>query len=215
MTVSSHQPKTRHWILALLLQIGIRLRYFCFESCFGLIPLTSPLTAYPSPYRPKNCPKYDFLTQTGFIWLWFITAFSRDLIVPYVVFAKIGVLTVFNWIHEYLTNRLIGQFKKAGYSTADREIPIPEYDWKKGNPEVFYQSFVKKPHPVILRGFMKDAQLLKDMSWDNVLKKYGDEDVFLTKRELDGFPGKLREVDNPKIYLHNSEKLFNKYPQIK
>jgi hypothetical protein len=109
----------------------------------------------------------------------------------------------------------IRQFKEAGYTKAQREMAIPEYDWKKGNPEEFYQSFVKRPHPVILRGFMKDTSLLKEMSWKKVLAKYGEENVFLTKKELDGFPGKLKEVDNPNVYLHNSETLFNKYPEIK
>lgn len=62
---------------------------------------------------------------------------------------------------------------------------------------------------------MKKTELLKELTWKQVLKKYGDEDVFLTKKELDGFPGKLKEVDNKNIYLHNSEKLFNKYPELK
>jgi len=94
-------------------------------------------------------------------------------------------------------------------------VPIPEYDWQNGDPDTFYKTFVQKPHPVLLRGFMKDTALLKELSWDKVLSKYGDEDVYLTKKELDGYLGKLSEVDNPKIYLHNSEKLFSKYPEIK
>ena len=34
------------------------------------------------------------------------------------------------------------------------EIPIPEYDWRNGNPDEFHQTFVKTPHPVVLRGFL-------------------------------------------------------------
>ena len=56
--------------------------------------------------------------------------------------------------------------------------------------------------------------MLKELSFANVLKQYGDEDVMLTRKDLDGYPGKLREVDNPSIYLHNSEVLFNKYPHL-
>ena len=95
-----------------------------------------------------------------------------------------------------------------------RVMQVPEYDWKNGNPEVFYQTFVKRPHPVVLRGFMKDEALLKEYSFDKLLKKYGELDVLLTKREIDGYPGKLKDVNNPNIYLHNSEVLFNKYPEI-
>jgi hypothetical protein len=149
------------------------------------------------------------------VWIWFITALSRDLVIVYFLFAKTGILSLLKMVHGWLSNRLIAQFKAAGYSEADREIPIPEYDWKKGTPEEFYQTFVKRPHPVILRGFMKDTALLKELSWDQVLAKYGNEDVFLTKREIDGYHGKLNEVNNPKIYLHNSEALFNKYPEIR
>jgi len=110
---------------------------------------------------------------------------------------------------------LIAQIKSKGYTSAQRNMPIPEYDWKNGNPEEFYQLFVKYPHPVILRGFMKDKQLLKEFSWDTVLKRWGEENVTLTKKELDGYPGKLKEVDNPSVYLHNSEVIFNKYPEVK
>ena len=62
---------------------------------------------------------------------------------------------------------------------------------------------------------MNKTELLKQLSWKQVLAKYGEEQVFLTKKELDGFPGLLKEVENPAVYLHNSEKLFNKYPEIK
>ena len=43
----------------------------------------------------------------------------------------------------------------------------------------------------------------------------GEEDVFLTTKEIDGYPGKLKEVNDNSVYLHNSEKLFNKYPEIR
>ena len=135
--------------------------------------------------------------------------------IGYVFLAKTGIITLFNKLHDYLANRVIQQCIDAGHTKNQSEVKIPEYDWKNGNPQEFYDTFVKRPHPVILRGFMKDTQLLKDMSWDQVLKKYGEEDVFLTKKELDGFPGKLKEVDNPSTYLHNSEVIFNKYPKIR
>ena len=52
----------RHWTVAILLQLGIRIRYL-YESRFGFRPLFTPLTDYSSPWRPKECPKYDFFTQ--------------------------------------------------------------------------------------------------------------------------------------------------------
>lgn len=62
---------------------------------------------------------------------------------------------------------------------------------------------------------MTESDLQQKLSWETVLGRFGEEDVFLTKKEIDGFPGKLKEVDNPSVYLHNSEKLFNKYPEIR
>ena len=35
------------------------------------------------------------------------------------------------------------------------------------------------------------------------------------QEQIDGTPGKLSEVNNPKVYLHNSEKLFNKFPELR
>lgn len=204
----------RHWIVALFLQIGIRLKYW-IENLFGIVPLFSPLTAYPSPWRPKECPKFDFLTQTIFIWIYFIAGITREYSIFYYFMCKTGLIHILNGVHSWNINRLISKFKAAGYTSAKREVPIPEYDWKNGDPEEFYNTFVARPHPVVLRGFMKNTDLLKELKWENVLKKYGDEDVFLTKKELDGFPGKLRDVDNPNVYLHNSEILFAKYPEIR
>lgn len=207
-------PKNRHWIVAVFLQLGIRIRY-AFESYLGLKPLFSQLNAYPSPFRPKNAPKYDFITQTGFIWIWFITGILREIPIIYGIACKIGLVYILSAIHKFLSDRLIAQFKANGYTTAQREMKIPEYDWKNGNPEDFFQTFVTKPHPVILRDFMKDTDLLKELSWDTVLKKYADEDVFLTKKDIDGYAGKLKEVNDKNVYLHNSEKIFSKYPEVR
>ena len=51
-----------------------------------------------------------------------------------------------------------------------RAIKVPEYDWKNGSPEEFYKTFVKRPHPVVLRGFMKNEaqKLLRHISKSNV-----------------------------------------------
>ena len=50
----------------------------------------------------------------------------------------------------------------ARYSSSI-EVPIiiPEFDWKNGNPyEVFYKTFVDRPHTVVLRGgYMAETDL--------------------------------------------------------
>jgi hypothetical protein len=183
---------------------------------FGLKALFSPLSAYPSPWRPKHCPKYDFITQTVFIMCWFFTACTRDCYgIFYFICCKIGIIDLVSSIHKWASDRLIAQMKANGYTSAQRKMPIPEYDWQKGDPETFYKTFAVRPHPVVLRGFMKNQAVMKDLSWDTVLSRFGEEEVYLTTRQMDGTPGKLNEVNNPKVYLHNSEKLFNKYPELR
>ncbi len=58
--ISNYSPGTqnnrRHWLVAILMQIGIRLRYI-YESRFGIIPIFYDLNENPSPWRPKTCPK--------------------------------------------------------------------------------------------------------------------------------------------------------------
>ncbi len=103
--------------------------------------------------------------------------------------------------------------EKSGFDWSKaRGIPVPEYDWENGNPKEFYETFVKTPHPVVLRGFLKGTEIM-DYNFENMMSLFGDEDVLLANpEEQDGYKGKLRDVQNPKIYLHNSEILFNKYP---
>lgn len=194
------------------MQIGIRIKYAVLSG-FGFIPLFCPINAYPSRWRPKNCPKYDWITRVGFVWIWFITAFAREGVL-YPILCKTGVMSLLSMLHSWLSSRLIAQFKERGYTEVEREVPIPEYDWKNGDPETFNRTFVKNPHPVILRGFMNDTNLLKELKWDRVMEKYGDDKVLLTKQGEDGVLGKLSEVDDPKVYLHNSLTLFGKYPDL-
>lgn len=206
--------RRRSVLHAIYLQVAMRAYYYLW-SWLGLKPFIMGLTAYPSPYRPKNCPKHDWLTTAGFSLVWFVTGVARDSRIGYVLLIYTGIIHLIKAFHNWLVNRLMEQMKASGYTTADRSIPIPEYDWRNNDPETFFQTFVTRPHPVILRDFMKDTSLLKELGWDTVLKKYGQEDVFLTKKEHDGVPGKLNEVDNPNVYLHNSEKIFNKFPEIR
>lgn len=156
------------------------------------------------------------MTIVGFTWCWFIAGFCRDTSIQilYGILAATGVITLMNKIHGWLSDRLILQMKESGFD-AKKEIPLPEYDWKNGSPEDFHEKFVTIRHPVVLRGFMKDTALLQKLGWEEVMKNFSEEDVFLTKPELDGFDGKLKEVNNPKTYLHNSECLFNKYPYLR
>ncbi len=97
-----------------------------------------------------------------------------------------------------------------------REIRIPEYDWRNGNPEEFYNTYVKSPHPVVLRGFIKDTPLTKEYTFDNFVEKYGEDDVFILRNDdKTTYHGKVKDVRNPFTYIHNCEVLINKHPELR
>lgn len=160
----------RHWLHALYLQGGMRLRYY-YESWLGLKPFILGMTAYPSKWRPKNCPEYDWFTVAGMSLIYLIAGVARDSRIGYAILCYTGLIHVMISFHKYLCNRILQQIEAAGFTEAQRSIPIPEYDWASGDPETFYKTFVKRPHPVILRGFMADQPLLKELGWDSVLGK--------------------------------------------
>ena len=203
---------------AIYLQLAIRTKYL-FLHWFGLKLILFGHSCRPSKYREtKNntpLPSYDFITSVGMGICSIIVGFMRDTKMQYLYYiaGKLGGLYFLNCIWTFFHNRLLRQLEKAG-TISNQKIAIPEWDWKdKDNtPEMFYKKFVHSKHPVILRGFMKDTELLIKLNYDVIMKKWSKEDVILTKPELDGFPGKLEEVDKPGYYLHNSEVLFNKYP---
>lgn len=205
----------RSKLVAFLMQLGIRLKYGVLQWG-GLKPLLLGPSSKPSFLRPKNAPKYDMITRIGFSTLWFIVGLTRDSMLQlfYGVLLATGVIHIFSWIHNWLCNRLLKQYEASGFD-ASKEIPLPEFDWRKESPERFYELFTTTRHPVVLRGFMNGTDLLKELNWDTVMEKFAEEDVFLTKAELDGYEGKLKEVDDPSTYLHNSECLFNKYPYLR
>lgn len=116
---------TRHWTIAILLQLGMRLRYL-YESVFFLIPLFSAsLTSYRSPYRPKKCPEYDYITHMGFKWIVIVTAFAREYTFMYILMAYSGMLHILNSSHKFLSDRLVAQFHRAGYTEAERKVTDP------------------------------------------------------------------------------------------
>jgi hypothetical protein len=205
----------RQWWLVMLLHIGIRIRYL-FESWFFLKPfILKDFSSYPSPYRPKNCPELGYWPTLGFKLIWFIAANLRQVR----IFAAFALITrlyhLLGYFHRQLQLYCLKELKSKNYNKKEyQEIPLPTFDWKNGNPQDFYENFIKRPHPVVLKGFMKDTKLIKECTFDNILKKFGDETVLLTSKEMDGYEGKLKEVNNSNIYVHNSEVLFKKYPYL-
>ena len=91
---------------------------------------------------------------------------------------------------------------------------LPEFDYKNIDLEVFDEEFRKKQKPVVLRGFLKQDSNYTDWDYQNFVDKYADEYVNLTCPVKDGYPGKLKELKIPGVYLHNSESILKKYPNL-
>ena len=69
-----------------------------------------------------------------------------------------------------LQHRLASIMKKSNIDWEKiRENRIPEYDWKTGTPEEFQETFVKKPHPVVLRGFLTGTELAEEYTFDKMI----------------------------------------------
>jgi hypothetical protein len=95
-----------------------------------------------------------------------------------------------------------------------KPLELPEYDWKNGSPEDFYEKFVKNPRPVVLRGITKGKVPM--ISFDKILEKYGEDDVILTRGDIArDYLGKLKEVNDPKVYLVNCETVINRHPELR
>ncbi len=190
------------------------IRYF-IESWGYLKPIfQKDLSAYPSFLRPKEIPELDWFTCFCLRMLWYFAATCRSHRILLYIFAKIKVMHLLMWFHTRLMAGICRKMEASGINWEKaRQIPIPEFDWKNRNPEEFNRLYGQHPHPVVLRGFLKDGAVMK-YTFDHMVNTYGEETVILTDPVKDGYVGKLKDVMNPKIYLHNSEVLFNKYPQI-
>jgi hypothetical protein len=212
--------KRRPWYTAIYMQLVIRLKWL-FLQWGGLKPLLLGHSSKPSLYKTSitgSLPKYDLITRFGMTACSMFSGLLRDtkLLVIYYVMGKLGVINAVNWVFTKVHDRLLRQLEESGY-IANQRISIPEFDWKdpSNTTEIFFREFVDKKHPVILRGFMKDAELLSKFNYDAIMQRWGQENVVLTRPDLDGFEGKLEEINKPTYYLHNSEVLFNKYPEIR
>ena len=107
---------------------------------------------------------------------------------------------------------------KANESVPDafvQEIPtiydahLPEFDCDK-----FFRDFVKRPHPVVLKGFAKETIAAKEWTLDNLIERFGEDEVKLKTKDGDNRPGKIEDLNVFPNYLHNCESIFVKHPEL-
>lgn len=68
--------------------------------------------------------------------------------------------------------------------------------------------------PVVLREFLQRSADWRDWSLDAFLETYGDEQDLLCCPVRDGYPGRVREIVVPGVYLHNTQILLRRYPEL-
>ena len=206
---------TRSLPEALFFQFMIRAKHFLL-SWFYLKPL---LLKRFSPYPTREGYRNNDISYLSAFLLkiyMLIAALPRQF--PWMI--KLAYATrLMHLLHipfPLLEGSLLRQAKKQVKQgkPVTRAVPLPSFDWKNRTPEEFYEEYIKTPHPVVLRGFLKEFVSLEDWGFDRMVEKFGEEEVYLTKPELDGYPGKLKEVNEPNVYLHNSEVLFDRHTEF-
>jgi hypothetical protein len=201
----------RPWLHATALHLGIRLRYAA-ESWAGLKPfLTDSLSGYPETASPPG-PRIDAGTALGVKLLWALAGFFRQHPLGSAVYRFSGLRWGATRAHAALYRRILATCHEA--EPARRDMPLPEFDWRTRSPEDFRREHIERPHPAVLRGFGADCEAVRSWSFRSLLDRFGEEKVLLTTRELDGDPGKLAAVEDGKVYLHNSEILFRRHPEL-
>jgi hypothetical protein len=196
------------------LQMMIRLRYLLVSWC-GLKPfLSSRLNGH---YHKDQDHAVDIGYLPKFIlkFVWFCTGTITGhfhifgVVLSYITGIRFVLSMVYHMTHAYMLH-ICQREQPEGMM---KPLPFPEYDWRNGSPEEFYEKFVKNPRPCLLRGINKIEK--EEMSFDVLVKKYGEEEVMLTRGDIGAdYAGKLKEVEDPRVYLVNCETVYKKYPEI-
>lgn len=197
---------------ATALHLAIRARYG-IESWVGTKPfLSRSLNGHPESPTAEPGPEIDWTTALGIKLLWTIAAAFRPHPLGLLAYRLTGTQFVANKCHEALYRRVLDQCRDHG--PVAKDTPLPEFDWRERSTAEFRAEFVERPHPVVLRGFAADSEAVRHWTFDGLVERFGDEDVLLTTEALDGEPGKLDAVKSKQVYLHNSEILFRRYPEL-
>lgn len=107
----------------------------------------------------------------------------------------------------------IEQHVAAKYPVQTEAYPIPEYDWKNGNPDEFYQRYIKTPMPCVLRGFGHQIEATKTWSFDYIVDKCGDVEVRLFRKGQE-WVGTVKEIQDPEVYCQNEDAPFRAFPEL-
>ncbi len=211
MPVNITDIPDRGWLQAAALQLGIRAKYAA-ESWGGIKPfLSRSLNGHREESEAKG-PDIDWGTALGIKLSWVTAAAFRQHVLGSLAYRFSGMRYLTCRLHDAMYRRVLEQCRKN--PPVRRDLPVPELDWRTHSPEALREQFIDRPHPVVLRGLASDSEAARTWSFDSLLKRFGQEEVLLTTEKLDGERGKLESVKSDKVYLHNSEVLFRRHPEL-
>ncbi len=209
----------RGWLHAAALQLAIRAKYaaeswggvkpFLSRSLSGHPPMTETDIAAPAG---AEGPDIDWSTALGIKLTWVTAAMCRQSNLASLAYRYSGLRHMTCQLHDTMYRRVLAQCRQRG--PARRDLPVSELDWRTQSPETLRKQLVERPRPVVLRGLAKDSEAVRSWSFDSLLERFGQEEVLLTTDKLDGERGQLSAVQSDKVYLHNSEVLFRRHPEL-
>ena len=80
--------------------------------------------------------------------------------------------------------------------------------------EVEFMAARGTHRPMVLRRYMQRSADWRDWSLEAFLAGYGDEEDLLCCPVRDGYPGRVREIVVPGVYLHNTQILLQRDPEL-
>ena len=111
------------------------------------------------------------------------------------------------------------QWMRAAAEQAEQLPPgavtaVDEFDWRARPIEEFFSAYLRPCRPVVFRGLMRDHTDLERWRLERLLEEFGDERVRLTCPVNPDYQGAMAEIDIPGVYMHNSDMLFGRNPQL-
>jgi hypothetical protein len=172
--------------------------YALITSCFMTLPVLLPINAHPSKDDREGGPIIPYWIETK-IKFWCFLHIVFNVQVPE------------RWVKNAYA-RLI-ELNKNVADAETQEIPTitvgPDFDHKK-----FFREYVKRPHPVVLKGFAKESPAVQKWSVDWVVENFGNEKALTKTLMGDNIPGRVRDINTPGTYLHNCEAIFVNHPEL-
>lgn len=170
-------------------------------SLFGLIWIALPLSAFASKDNEDEKKKPKVLKFEEFKLKFYSlvhVVFNIDISYALVEKCYAKMINANQFVPDALT----------------QAIPTIDAAAQDFSAQDFFTNYIKRPHPVVLKGFAKNTEAVQKWTLDYLVEKFGDDDVLLKTPEADNVKGKLKDLNVPGNYLHNCESLFLNHPEL-